>query len=261
MENSNTCKDDITNEEMLKARELLKKKLGNIQTGGKGTVRRKKKVINPIIINSRKTPEEKEYYDAIEGLNKEINSLQGERYELWFKYLEDYMIDLGTEFKRKDFKKQSKFSVEWMAENYEDFFYDHLLSLVNNKYIFKDNYRFLKSEFSDNGYNYILGNIIHFKDVIIKKEYINNKEDSDEITDINKYFEVLNLDSNTIPSISEIKKAYLKKSTKVHPDKHPDEYDKYVALFQEVTNAQQTLLKYYYPKKYTRSELDIVEND
>ena len=113
----------------------------------------------------------------------------------------------------------------------------------------------MKAELSENGYLYLLGNIKSFIDVIKKKEYITSNEEEEKIEDINNYYEKLELPTDSIPSKSEIKKAYLKKCAKVHPDKHPDEIDKYVLLFQEVQKAYKVLLKYYYPNVIINNSL------
>lgn len=237
-------KSDI---EMQLARENLKKRFAGSQTGGKGSVRRKKKANNVHIVNTRLNPEEKEYNDIIDEVNQKISGLSGDRYELWDIYLNDYMIEIGTEFRKKDFKKDSKFNTDYMKENYENFFYEYLLRDSNSKQLFKKEFKFMKNQFSENGYLYLLGNIRSFIDVIDKEEYIESKEEEDVIENIDQYYEILGLEKDKIPEKTEIKKAYLKKSAKVHPDKHPDEYDKYTTLFQEVQGAYKILLKYYYP--------------
>ncbi len=249
--------EDLETDKMLKARENLRKKLGICQTGGKGTVRRKKKTNHVHIVNARVNPEEKEYIDIIDELNKEIHNINGDRYELWYRYLEDYMIDVGTEFKKKDFKKDSQFNIDYMKDNYEDFFYEHLLLESRGKHIFKKNYKFIKNEFSEKGYLYLLGNIKSFIEVIQKEEYMENTVEDEEIEDINQFYTVLDLPQDKIPEKNEIKKAYLKKSTKVHPDKHPNEYEKYNLLFQEVQTAYRKLLKYYHPNTISAITPDI----
>ena len=53
------------------------------------------------------------------------------------------------------------------------------------------------------------------------------------------YYDLLGVDSNA--SQSQIKKKYYKRARDVHPDKHPDEPEKYHKLFQELSTAYQIL--------------------
>ena len=82
-----------------------------------------------------------------------------------------------------------------------------------------------------------------------KKIYI--PEDENEVKDvnINELYNILNLDISEIPTKEKLRKSYFKISAKVHPDKHPDEVEKYTAIFSKVNDAYHSLLNYYYPKK------------
>ena len=99
-----------SDEEIAAAREKLRKKFGNIQTGGKGTVRRKKKVDNKYIsnISNRLTDEERAYIKPVNELNKKIIELTDEHYEIWKVYLDDYLFDMCSSFKKRDLKKLCK---------------------------------------------------------------------------------------------------------------------------------------------------------
>ena len=67
-----------------------------------------------------------------------------------------------------------------------------------------------------------------------------------EIENVNELLELLEITQDEIPTKNDLKKAFLKKSTKLHPDKHPNEIDKYSKLFQEVNEAYKNLLNYYH---------------
>ena len=68
-------------------RKKLQEKFGNVRTGGKGTVRRKKKK-RSVMIDTRKTPEEKEFINAstvplvindlINGKNPKVDLIRAE---------------------------------------------------------------------------------------------------------------------------------------------------------------------------------------
>ena len=77
-------------------------------------------------------------------------------------------------------------------------------------------------------------------------------EDVNEIKDDfnpNKALQSLGLSTTDIPTKAQLKKAYYKYSLKLHPDKHPNEYEKYDKLFKELRKTYDDLLKYYYNNK------------
>ena len=63
------------------------------------------------------------------------------------------------------------------------------------------------------------------------------KSESDE--DEETYYEILGIEEGATPQ--DIKKAFRKKARQLHPDKHPDEYEKYSILFQKVQEAHEIL--------------------
>mmetsp|Transcript_39828 Transcript_39828/g.65223 ORF Transcript_39828/g.65223 Transcript_39828/m.65223 type:complete len:505 (+) Transcript_39828:2998-4512(+) len=65
-------------------------------------------------------------------------------------------------------------------------------------------------------------------------------EDSDpEESDTEKFYKLLDIDKSA--TADDIKKAYRKKARTLHPDRHPDEREKYQSLFQEVQRANEVL--------------------
>jgi len=65
-------------------------------------------------------------------------------------------------------------------------------------------------------------------------------DDSDEEeVDTEKFYKLLDIEKNATED--EIKKAYRKKARALHPDRHPDEREKYHELFQEVQAAHEVL--------------------
>jgi len=66
-----------------------------------------------------------------------------------------------------------------------------------------------------------------------------DSEGEGEASDNTKYYEVLGLDKSA--TANEIKKKYRKLARQVHPDKHPNETEKYHAKFQELQKAYEVL--------------------
>ena len=127
-------------------------------------------------------------------------------------------------------------------------FFENELTKHRSKTYFKYCYAFMKSNLSENGYLYLLGNIRSFKEVIENKEYFVDNETKDDVINTNALHELSGLDNTCIPELPQLKKAYLKKCAKVHPDKHPDSYEEYNENFQEVQKAYKQLVTHYYPK-------------
>ena len=225
--------------------DILKKKFGSVQTGGKGTVRRKKKVKSKII-STRISEEEKQFNKLIENTNNNINLINQSEIDCWNVYMEDYIFDMVSDLKKKDLKKKDKsMNIDNVKDNYEDIFSENLITKDNNKYLLLKNFKYFKNLLSDNGYLYLCNNIDYLEKVITKKEYIYTKKDMD-IDNIDDLYNLLDLDKSSVPTKIELKKAYLKKSSEVHPDKHPNEIEKYSELFQNVNNAYKTLLNYHF---------------
>jgi DnaJ family protein A protein 2 len=65
------------------------------------------------------------------------------------------------------------------------------------------------------------------------------QEEDEGPVDTTQYYEVLGIEKDCTPT--EVKKAYRKKARELHPDRHPDEREKYQALFQEVQQAHEIL--------------------
>jgi len=222
--------------------EILKKKFNLVQTGGKGTIRRKKKFKSKII-STRISDDEKIYNKLIDNTNDMINLINQSDIECWNIYFEDYIFDVISDLKKKDIKKKQ--NIDYIKENYEDIFLDNLLTEHNNKYLLLKNFKYFKNLLSENGYLYLCNNIENLEKTISKKEYIYTKKDIN-IDNIDDLYDILKLDKLCIPSKIDLKKAYLKRSCEVHPDKHPKEIQKYSELFQKINNAYKTLLQYYF---------------
>eukprot|EP01084_Bolivina_argentea_P177862 307561_1 len=64
-------------------------------------------------------------------------------------------------------------------------------------------------------------------------------DSDDEPVDTEKFYKLLGISKSATQQ--EIKKAYRKKARELHPDKHPNEREKYQALFQEIQAANEIL--------------------
>lgn len=240
---------DITTENTEKnVRDILSKKYGTIQTGGKGSVRRKKK-IKSNLISKKTSEEEKQFNKIISNINILIkNEVNNENLSLWNLYLEDYFFDVFSDLRKKDFKKKKNtvIDIEYIKENYENILLKYIINLDSDNYmILSQSYEYFKNLLSDSGFNFIINSIDNLQKCLNKKDYLQTVENK-EIENVNELYNLLDLDINEIPKKIELKKAYLKKSSEVHPDKHPNELEKYSKIFQEVNSAYKSLLAYYY---------------
>ena len=118
---------------------------------------------------------------------------------------------------------------------------------INESLLLSSNYKFYKKTFTNQGYEYIIDILEQLGICINKKEYICSNED-EEIEDMSEYYKLLDLDNTVVPSKKDLHNAYKKKSAEYHPDKHPDEVDKYTELFTKINQANKKLTKYYFDK-------------
>lgn len=214
-----------------------KKRVENLQIGGKGTIRRKRKG-NPKITSTRITDEEMKYNKLINQINGLIKDIDNETIDHWSVFLNDWLDDITEELKKKDFKNLPKTEEERFSLT---------STLVDGNLLLKD-YKFYKKTFTNQGYEYIIDTIDMLVSSINKKEYIQQQSEWEEIEDLNKYYKLLDLDKTKVPSKKDLHDAYKKKSAEYHPDKHPEEVEKYTKLFTEINKANKILLKYYFDK-------------
>lgn len=228
------------------ARLKLKKKFKKNKLGGKGTMRRK--IIKKCNITStHMNLEEKEYIYNIDKINKNIININNEDNQVWNIYIKDYMYDICIdELSKKDFNKNINININNKMEIFNLYFKNKFLKSENNKLIFIKKYNYLKKKFSIRGYDFIMQRLYELIKIINKMEFKHSKNENTEDLNIKELFNILNLDKNTIPSKKELKIAYLKKSNEFHPDKHPNEIEKYSKLFSKINNTYKKLNEYYY---------------
>jgi hypothetical protein len=227
------------------------KKLGLTKTNSIGGVRRKKKIHNPII-SSRLSEEEKKINKYIDAVNTNSINVNANYIDILNVYINDWFYDLTSGLKRKDFTDK-KINIDYLKETEGKLLIPFFFNTGIRPTQLIKNYSYLKSTFSNKGIHYITNYIEHLGNNIHKGAYIPKEKESDNIENINIYYEKLGLESNEIPTQAELKKQFLKLSTKYHPDKHPEEVDKYTNLFQEINEAYKIILKYHY--KTTQNHL------
>ena len=126
---------------MEEARAKLKARLKKTQTGGKGSMRRKKKTKSHIK-RTRLSEEEKEFNKIIKKINTTISTIEAEYIELWNIYIDDWMFDMCMDLKRKDFKNK-KLDLDLIKEEYMDTF-ENLINISESEIsrsTFKSNYK------------------------------------------------------------------------------------------------------------------------
>ena len=243
-------------------KKILEKKFGKqtTRTGGKGSKRRKNLNKKSKINSTHLSNEEKDFSKILNEINKMIEDIENtDNIELWNIYITEYFGDFLFESKKKYFTKDNIF-VDINDENDErfDLFMDNIFEEINDKLEIKYCYEFLKKNLSSSGYESFKYYLDDIPEILTKEMYIpdsDTEEDTNNI-DVNNLLSKLDLSSDEIPSKETLRKAFFKKSTKLHPDKHPDEVEKYTILFTELNKTYQTLSEYYYPKKKINEVLD-----
>ena len=227
------------------------KKLGLTKTNSIGGVRRKKKVHNPII-SSRLSEEEKKINKYIDRVNTNSINVNANYMDILDVYINNWFSDLTSGLKRKDFTDR-KVTNDYFKETEGKLLIPFFLNTATSPTQLIKNYSYLKSTFSNKGIHYIINYIEHLGNNIHKGAYIPREKESDNIENIDIYYKKLQLESNEIPTQSQLKKQFLKLSAEYHPDKHPGQVDKYTNLFQEINEAYKIILKYHY--KTTQNHL------
>ena len=220
------------------------------QIGGKGTVRRKKKGTKGHIV-PKVTNQEKEFNKILQGTNNLILEINEEYNEIWNIFMDEWWYDTIESYVKKDFPKIKWESILSLKKEQEyESFYTKFIKNDSGKILLNIDYKLYRNTFSEQGLDKMLCYIEDLEIILNKKEYLDYSNESESNTeDIKNYYTLLKLDPITIPTKSELKNAYYTQSRDFHPDKHPDESEKYTILFKNVNKAYKTLLNYYYYKK------------
>lgn len=237
-------------------RARLAKKFGNTRTGGKGTVRRKKKNTKSKIVSSHINPQEIKFITLIEIINNSILLLENDHLELWNIFFDDWLLDVIMDFRKKEFKKKSPFNVIYVRENYDEFA-QIFVSKSESRILFNNSYIFCKDHLTESGNSHYLNALERIPKIIKYQKYFPQEAEL-KIDNANELLQVLGLPINKIPERAAMKKAYFKLSAKNHPDKHPEENKKYTDIFAEINKAYHDLLRYYFNEK-KNSQLEINE--
>ena len=209
------------------------------QIGGKGSVRRKVKVVRNRNFASRKTKEELHLENRIKRINEYINEVDNEYKHVSNILIEDIIDDSFSDLERCDVKDKSLYKS--LKENIYKFFQTNLM---NSEKFKVGAYPILKRYFVKECIDCIVDIYEDIETHLEKKKYVEEQIDELEFTD-KQCFEYLGLDIATTPDKKELKRAFKKKSFEYHPDKHPEEIEKYTKLYQNISVAYKLILKRY----------------
>lgn len=226
-------------------RKFLETKFKTSRTGGKGSMRRKIKTNRTRIINTRISKDEQEFKKIINNINNAIKAIDEKHLELWTIYFMDWVNDASKNFKKKDFNKSHRNLFVELQMDMDNFFYEFFLEIDDGRYCFINSYQFCKKCLTDNGWEYVKNSFVGLEKKINTQDYI-FKGESETVDNVNKLLKLLDLSTHEHPTKESLKKAFLKKSIELHPDKHPGEIEKYDQLFGDVNKAYRQLLEYYF---------------
>lgn len=209
------------------------------QIGGKGSVRRKVKVVRNRNFQAKKTKEQLKLENVIKRINEYICEVDGEYKQVADIMIEDIIGDGFSDLERCDTKSKEIY-VE-VKRDVNTFFRKNLM----NKNKFKgDAYPILSRYFIKDCVLCIMDIYDDVENFLEKKKYVEDQTDEKEFTD-KECFEFLGLDISVTPSKLDVKRAFKTKSFEYHPDKHPDEIEKYTKLYQNISVAYKLILKRY----------------
>ncbi len=209
------------------------------QIGGKGSVRRKIKVVRQRNFSNKKTKEELHLENRIKRINEYISQVDEEYKSVCSVLIEDIVVDSFVDLERCDVKDKSQYK-----SLKEDIFKFFSSNLMNGKKFKVEAYPVLRKNFVKECVECIIDMYEDIENHLEKKKYVEEEVDELEFTD-KQCFEYLGLDIATTPDKKELKRAFKKKSFEYHPDKHPEEIEKYTQLYQNISVAYKLILKRY----------------
>ena len=209
------------------------------QIGGKGSVRRKIKVVRNRNFIQKKTKEQLRLENVIKRINNYISNIDNEYIQVANILIEDIISDGFSDLERCDTK-----SKEIYVEVKKDVNKFMKSKLMNGDKFKEEGYVILMKYFIKDCVDCVMDIYDDIENFLEKKKYVEEEIDELEMTD-KQCFEILGLDVATTPDKKDLKRAFKKKSFEYHPDKHPEEIEKYTELYQNISVAYKLILKRY----------------
>lgn len=209
------------------------------QIGGKGSVRRKKVVKIQRNFAAKKTKEQLRLENVIKRINEYIVNVDEEYKQVVDVMVEDIVSDGLVELERYDMKSKEMYNE--VKKDLGGFVRKQLMNCTKFKV---DGYVVLTKYFIKDCVPCVIELYDDIENFMEKEKYIEEQIDDKEFTD-KECFEYLGLDISVTPTRLDVKRAFKKKSFEFHPDKHPDEIDKYTSLYTNISIAYKLILKRY----------------
>ena len=229
----------------MEARKKMKEKFNSKEIRGRGISRRKKKNNNRRLKKVfRSTPEELKFNSCLKRINSFIYSLtEIEEYESAIVFIDDIvyfqLLDINkSEVIKKNIWREIKsepcefFEEKFYKENEED-----RISIRD------DSYYIIKFYFTVCGINNMIELFTKIEKSLYKKEYLEDNTENEEEMDLKNAYQILEINRVDEISSKDLIKIYRKKALSCHPDKHPDEKEKYKEIFTKIYKAYKFLLK------------------
>jgi hypothetical protein len=213
-------------------------KKASCQIGGKGSVRRKKipaKEMRKFL--QRKTTEQLNFERRLKDINRIIQKVNTEDKVLLNTWILTFIEDYFTDLERTDLKKKEDY--KRIRDDPIDFFKKECMTenLFN-----LEMYVIFKKYFIDECIPHLLDMFKLIQSGLERETYKEENKDKIEMTETECY-SILGLDVSKVPTKIELKKVYRKLAMKNHPDKHPQEKEKYEKLFADIAQAYEIVGK------------------
>jgi hypothetical protein len=236
----------IINKIMEEKINLLKMSSGRI--GGKGSVRRKKKVtkhrLKPAVI---KTKNDIQLENNIIKINKKIQSIDSiEAYEDFVAYIEDNIFLYLSDICKGDFSNKDNFTI--FIEDPHECFYEHFIfeeQTNSARIFFNENASDYKSFFNNEISAYLLEMFQEIDFTLDTKKYLEEDKAEEEVNsmslqDCYKFFD---LDFTSEITKDQLKKKYREKALLFHPDRYQDNKEFYEEQFKMLSKYYKFILK------------------
>ena len=217
----------------------MKKSTSN-QIGGKGTMRRKKKVVRNRNFIQKKSKEQLDFERRIDNINTQIKGIPEDYKVIANNYMEGCITDGFLDLERYDVKKK---------DIYKNIKLDPMLFFkercMKDSLYKKNIYNVLQEFFINDCIPHILDIFVTIQSYLNSQKYLIDEKDVIEMSD-KECFDILNLDISTTPDKKTLKSQYKKLAKENHPDKHSsEEREKYEKIFANIGKAYHLICERY----------------
>ena len=211
------------------------------QLGGKGTMRRKKKVVGKNNFAPRKCKQQLDCESCIKRVNNYLKNIEDEYLQLVNSCIEDIGSNQLEQLEKFDVKNKNVYKnikkdcVEYFNNN---FIIQQPYSIKNRFHIY-----FIKKICEVDAESFIVEMFNLMENNLEREDYKKDLDKEEKEMSTEECYKLLGIDFTDEITKEQLKKAYRKKSFENHPDKHIEETEKYEKIFADISVAYKNIIK------------------